>query len=598
MPLSPNHPEGGIIGGFNGGWGEMGIEDHRDEIARRGLELDELESLCMRNLLASSEERIYFKDRQGRFLLASRYCVERMAPDASDQDVIGKTDFDFFDEDSAREFFEGELRIIETGEPDVGIIEAEHWLDGSVSWVSTTKLPLRDEKGEIIGTYGISRDISRQVKAEQALAELALHDPLTGLANRALLSDRLDRALLALARQPGDIAVLFLDLDGFKDVNDFAGHEAGDQVLREIATRLRRVTRPTDTIARIGGDEFVVVCADVSRDDIIVICTRLLDAVAEPLTAAMHGKDVELSVSASIGVAIASEPDVSGSDLVRDADVAMYHAKQLGGRRVHFIEPGMRAAAEFRFALDSELRRAIEDREFFLEYQPLVSLSDGSVSTVEAVIRWRHPERGTLSEDDFIAVADRRGLLPVIYEWAFDAACAQLAEWLRAPQRDYRSVSVPVPGVLLRDGEVDGIVRRALERHGVAPKLLCVEISDVPSLLGERPEMLTKLNELGVRIILGGFGTTIAALANSEPRCIDAVKVERQLACDRSEQALRTVAGLNAMAAALGLTVVAEAHGHVVESVDAPQSGRDVRRSRVCADFPGGAAVMPSAAAR
>ena len=241
---------------------------------------EEIERLCIRNLLASSEERVYFKDLESRFLLVSAGWLDAEGQGRSIAEVIGKTDFDMFSEPHAIEAFADEQRIIQTGEPLVAKIERETFHARPNRWVSTTKLPLRDEHGRIIGTFGISRDVTEQIEAQEALAYRALHDPVTGLVNRVALMDRLSQALVALERRPGRLALFFIDLDDFKCVNDTLGHEVGDRVLADIGRRLKRVARRTDTVARFGGDEFVMLCPTMGADeDLRLIGDRIMQAL-------------------------------------------------------------------------------------------------------------------------------------------------------------------------------------------------------------------------------------------------------------------------------------------------------------------------------
>jgi PAS domain S-box-containing protein len=219
---------------------------------------DELPLICMRNLLSSAEERVYFKDRLSRFLLVSAGWVDACAPGRTAAELIGKTDFDVFGDEHASAAFEDEQQIIRTGEPVVGKVERETYVGRPDRWVSSTKMPLRDADGRIIGTFGISRDVTAQIRAEKALAHQALRDPLTGLPNRIALMDRLAQALLGMERHRSRVAVLFVDLDNFKEINDSYGHDAGDLVLIEVARRLSALTRRSDTVARLGGDEFVI----------------------------------------------------------------------------------------------------------------------------------------------------------------------------------------------------------------------------------------------------------------------------------------------------------------------------------------------------
>jgi len=226
---------------------ELNLQSSQESEALRGIK-----QTCIDNLLNTTEERVYFKDLLSRFLVVSAGWLATAAPGYTLEEVIGKTDFDFFSEEHAAAAFADEQQIIRTGEPIVGKLEEETFQDRTGPWVSTTKMPLRDERGQIIGTFGISRDVTAQIKAEKALAYQVLHDPVTGLANRAALMDRLSQALAALERQPGRLAVLFVDLDHFKEINDSFGHDAGDQVLAEVGRRLSQLSRNADTVARLG----------------------------------------------------------------------------------------------------------------------------------------------------------------------------------------------------------------------------------------------------------------------------------------------------------------------------------------------------------
>ena len=299
----------------------------------------DIERLCLRNLIASTEERVFFKDRDSRFVLVSRGFVNALADRASPESLVGKSDFDLFTAPHATEAFEDEQHIIRTGEPIVGKIERETFEDRSDRWVATTKLPLRGDNGEIVGTFGISRDVTTQVEAQSALARQALEDPVTGVANRLALMDRLTQALAAFARTPGQLAVLFVDLDHFKTVNDKLGHDAGDRVLAAVAHRFARVARTTDTVARFGGDEFVLLLTGLrSADELRLICDRLLDALRQPLEVAPGTR-----ITGSVGAVVSSDPDANPAELVQQADLAMYNAKRTGRDRVKVYTPAMQA---------------------------------------------------------------------------------------------------------------------------------------------------------------------------------------------------------------------------------------------------------------
>ncbi len=276
--------------------------------------------LYLANLLGVRDERLFFKDLESRFLVVSDGWIQAIAPGRALTDVVGKTDFDFFTRPHAAAAYEDEQRIIATGIPVVGRIERETFADRADAWVATSRWPLRDAGGRTIGTFGVSRNITAQMQ-----------DPATGLANRLALIDRLRQALVGLERQPGCVGVLFLDIDGFKQVNDTWGHRAGDQVLAAVAERLLRVSRRFDTVARYGGDEFVLLLTALhGEDELVAIGDRVREALAKPLVAG----DLGLPLTSSIGGTLCSTPAYEPEQLVDQADTAMYQAKREGGGRL------------------------------------------------------------------------------------------------------------------------------------------------------------------------------------------------------------------------------------------------------------------------
>ena len=297
---------------------------------------------CMGNLLSAMEERVYFKDLESRFLLVSSGWLAAYAPGRTTHELVGKTDFDVFGSEHAHAAFADEQRIIATGQPLAAKVEHETFSDRASTWAWTTKMPLRDENGQIIGTFGISRDITAQVRAERALAYQALHDPLTGLANRVVLMDRLAQALAAMERQRSRLAVLFVDLDNFKEINDSFGHDAGNLVLIEIGRRLTSIARRSDTVARLGGDEFVLLCPELNQHTGPgSIGRRVVGAVAAPYID--NGRN--LAVTCSVGIAVTNDPATEPDRMIRDADVTMFEAKRAGRNRYHVCRPGRRAGA-------------------------------------------------------------------------------------------------------------------------------------------------------------------------------------------------------------------------------------------------------------
>jgi len=518
-----------------------------------------IELTCMANLLSSTEERVYFKDLDSRFLLVSAGWVAAISPGRPVDQIIGKSDFDFFSKEHADAAFEDEQQVIRTGEPIVGKLERETFSYGVGGWVSTSKMPLRDAAGRIIGTFGISRDVTAQIKAENALAYQVLHDPVTGLANRVALMDRLSQALLALERRPGRLAVLYVDLDSFKQINDSFGHASGDQVLSEVGRRLSALSRHVDTVARIGGDEFVVLCGALREDeDVAVIADRIVRGTRVPYVES--GRD--LSVTCSVGIVATRDPLAEPDRLIRDADEAMYAAKQAGRNRYRIYDSSRQFRAG-RNVLHTELSRAVDNGELFLLYQPLFGLEDGVLSGVEALVRWRHPERGVVPPDEFIPFAEQHGLIGRIDAFVLNEACRQLAEWTsRQDWPDLFTVAVNVSGTELSDPGFAGRVAEVICRHGLEPARICLEITETALVgeFGDVQDTLSHLSDLGVQLALDDFGTGYSTLAHLQRLKVDILKIDRSFVAhiSRSARDREIVAAVTAMSHALGMRVVGE----------------------------------------
>ena len=528
--------------------------------ARQERSLEDLKRLCMDNLLHTPEEHIFFKDLESRFLLVSRGLLANQVPGRSLADLLGKTDFDIFSGSHPADAFEDEQRIIRTGEPIVAKLEHETRPDGSDSWVSTTKLPLRDDDGEIIGTFGISRDITDQVAAEQALTFQSLHDPLTGLANRVALTDRLGQALASLERQSGQVVAIFIDLDNFKEINDSYGHETGDKVLIEVARRLSSVLRRADTVARNGGDEFAMLCPITHEEDLNALGHRIIRTIGQPYIE----NGLDLSVTASAGIVATRDGNMDPDEFLQNADVAMYEAKEAGGNRFEIFTPAQRDRAVANHTLESELREAIGAGDLFLLYQPLFSFADSSLQSVEALVRWKHPVRGIIPPIDFIPLAEKRGLITLIDNFVLEEACRQLAEWLaEGDWPDDFTMAVNISGRDLADPKLPFRVSNILAAHGLEPSRLCLEITET-AFIGEPGDIeatLRALSTLGVRIALDDFGTGYSTLAHLQKLQIDVLKIDGSFVehINRSARDREIVGAMTAMVHELGMMVVAEA---------------------------------------
>jgi diguanylate cyclase (GGDEF)-like protein/PAS domain S-box-containing protein len=432
--------------------------------------------------------------------------------------------------------------------------------DGEVVPHLAQLLVHRDHLGQPEYYSAVLRDISERKTFEQRLAHEATHDPLTGLPNRTLLLDRLSMALGRARRHHRRIAVLFLDLDHFKVVNDSLGHGLGDRLLVDIAGRLRAALRPGDTIARFGGDEFVVLCEDLlDRKDATAIADRLIKALREPFST----DEGEVFIGASIGLALPEDPNTDPEALIRDADAAMYQAKARGRARWVVFDAAMRAHAIDRLDIESALRRALERRELRVHFQPVVSLATGAVTGVETLVRWEHPERGLLNPGEFISVAEETGLIVPIGAWVLEQACRQTQRWRATrPGLDRLMVSVNLSGRQLGHPELVTEVAAILTETGIDPSLVELEITE--SVLMDDVEMshetLERLKRLGVKLVVDDFGTGYSSLSYLHRFPVDLLKVDRsfvaRLGGDPGDAAI--VTAIITLAHTLGLEAVAE----------------------------------------
>lgn len=395
-------------------------------------------------------------------------------------------------------------------------------------------------------------------EAQQQLERLALHDPLTGLANRTLLRDRIDGAMARADRGAAEPAVLVLDLDGFKAVNDSFGHAVGDLLLVEVAGRLRAVVRATDTVARLGGDEFAVVVVDATADQVLGLAERIRHDLQTPLSVGGHS----CWVSASIGVCFAYRGQAADA-LLRDADTAMYAAKSDSRGGVQIYEPAMHAATVARIKLAEELREAIAGDQLQVRYQPIVELCSGRIAGAEALVRWRHPSRGLLLPAEFIGVAENTGLVTALDRWVLETAVAQLARWRATVLGDEEfALHVNVSPIELRSPGFSGDVLGCLARHRVATTDLLVEVTE-NQMMGEDAQTLEALDVLrtaGVRVGIDDFGSGYSSIGYVRRMFVDVVKIDRSLitGLDSDPQQYRVAAAILAIVRAFGLDAVAE----------------------------------------
>ncbi|MDQ1569010.1 MAG: hypothetical protein QOF96_3890 [Actinomycetota bacterium] len=418
-------------------------------------------------------------------------------------------------------------------------------------WVLTSKVAV------FVDLY---RERKRAQAAEMALQHQAFHDGLTDLPNRALLSDRLSHALARGQRHSTKTAILFLDLDRFKGVNDSLGHAAGDELIVAVADRLRSVVRPDDTVARFGGDEFVILCEELDHEwEAVAIAERIAETLALPF----HVGDRPVVVSASIGLAFASSATETADSLLRAADCAMYRAKDLGRDRIELFDDDMRARALARLETENDLRGAIDAGQLEVYYQPVVELPGGAVNGVEALVRWQHPRRGLLAPSQFVGLAEESGLILPIGALVLTEACRQVALWNDGhPGRTPLTVAVNLSAHQLVFPGLRDIVAQALLDSALDPSLLHLEITETVLMedVGSCGTALDSLKALGVRLAVDDFGTGYSSLLYLRRFPVDILKVDRSFVAGlgKSPADSAIVAGVVGLAHALGLVAVAE----------------------------------------
>ncbi len=460
-----------------------------------------------------------------------------------------------------RALIDGEIPCYETG---------QRYLHRDGQWVEThtTVALVRDRQGTPQSLHVLIQDETSRLEAEQrrreteaTLAFQATHDTLTSLPNRALFGDRLRTAIGRLRRSRRALAVLFVDLDRFKYINDSMGHGAGDLVLFETAARLSQCIRPSDTLARFGGDEFTVLCEDVDGvEGATLIAERILDTLREPMV--VGGR--EIFVAASIGIALANDRTATPDGLLSDADAAMYSAKEGGRGRYHVFDEHLRSATVRRIEIENGLRRALENDEFVLHYQPIVDLASLQVVGVEALVRWQRSDGHLYSPAEFIPVAEETGLIAEIGERVLADACAQAQSWRRLmhPERRFHVTVNISPLQLMRPGFSD-CVSEVLQSSGLPAEWLCLEITET-ALMSDADAsiaVLERLRDLGVLIGIDDFGTGYSSLSYLQRFPVDLVKIDRSftMALDRhNSQANALVGAVVHLGAALGMSIVAE----------------------------------------
>jgi diguanylate cyclase (GGDEF)-like protein/PAS domain S-box-containing protein len=454
--------------------------------------------------------------------------------------------------------------LVEGRERHATLLHRNYREDGSVIWVEWHNSALRDDTGRVISILSLAQDVSSRIQAEERLQYMATHDGLTGLPNSVLLNDRLDAALSRATRAKRRVGVMFLDLDHFKDVNDTLGHRVGDGLLKELANRIRGALRQSDVLARISGDEFVVVLEDLPDEDAPErVARKMLEEVRRPFS--IEGHDIH--VSGSLGLAIHPDDGTDAETLLKNADAAMYHAKELGRNSFRLFSAELAARRAERLQVEVALRRALRENELELHYQPIVEVATGAVRRAEALLRWHDPERGLMLPSGFIPLADETGLGHAVGNWVVDTACRQARAWRDAGLGDI-TVCVNLSPAQLRDTTMISDLKKIMSRAGCEPGWLQFEITETSMVrdVEGASVVLSKLRALGVRIAIDDFGTGFSSLSHLRHLPVDVLKIDKSFVADIESRGRRKdVSGGAAIASAviglahgLGLDVVAE----------------------------------------
>src|ERR1700730_5638229 len=430
--------------------------------------------------------------------------------------------------------------------------------DGHESPIEDSAAPIHDRGGHIAGMVVVFHDVSEVQAMAQRMTHLAEHDILTSLPNRALLDDRLEQGIDLAHRHSRRLAVLFIDLDHFKHINDSLGHLIGDQLLKAVALRITPCVRSSDTVSRQGGDEFIVLLSEVAHaDDAVLIADKIRLAVLAPYTIADH----LLHLTASIGVSVYPDDGADPETLVQRADTAMYHAKDKGRNNSQFFKDEMNLHVAERQIITDDLRHALARGEFVLEYQPKVSLVSGAITGVEALIRWHHPSRGVLLPLQFIQIAEDCGLIVQIGQWALRAACVQAQTWLAAGL-EFGTMAVNISAVEFRNDRFFDGVCNILKKTGLEPRYLELELTETAVMRNfeATSAVLRSLSAMGIRIAVDDFGTGYSNLSYLKRFPINTLKLDKSFVQDipESENIATIVRSVIHMGHSLHLQVVAE----------------------------------------
>jgi diguanylate cyclase (GGDEF)-like protein/PAS domain S-box-containing protein len=533
---------------------------NEEKIAQRNTEQLQEATTKLSTLFSSIPDMIWMKDPEGKYLSCNS-AYETFIGVKEDQ-LIGKTDYDFYSSASADVCKQSDIDAMHAGEVCISE-ESINYRDNSIGIMEIRKAPIYNPSGEMIGVLGIGRDISERKLFEKQIEFMAHHDALTGLPNRALAQDRMEQAIVYAKRHNTQAALIFIDLDGFKIINDTLGHSIGDAILQKVAKRLHLCVRESDTISRQGGDEFLLILPEINDpEDVRAIADKLIQTFEKPFT--VHNQ--LLSVSASIGIAIYPYHGDDFNNLLKNSDVAMYKAKESGKNTYCFYTKKMNRDIIDQFKIESDLKSALQNNEFILHYQPQIDLATNTIAGVEALIRWNHPQHGMIPPLSFIPIAEGSGQIVQIGQWVIEEACRQAALWhsLGITVR----VAVNISATQFKRGNLETVVKDALKLSGLNPKFFELELTESTMMhnLESTLQMVQSLKALGVQLSIDDFGTGYSSLAYLKRFAVDTLKIDQSFVRDivQDQEDTVIVNTIIQMAKSLNLKTIAEG----VENLD------------------------------
>lgn len=538
-------------------WFTWGLLRSRDRLRR--------EKRQLQIITDTIGDGLYVMNKQGRIEQVNPAFTELLG--YRPEDIAGKIGHEFFhvDSDGAPHQTRTDCPICSATERGEGYVGEELFRrkDGSLLNVEVSCQPIRSGN-EATGMVAAFRDITKRKESDERIRYLAEYDILTNLPNRTLFLDRLRQAIIAAQREREIFAILFLDIDLFKSVNDSLGHPVGDQLLQETAHRLVECVRASDTVSRQGGDEFIIILRQIRESaDPAQIARKMLAAMSEPFFI----DNQELRVSGSIGIALYPTDGEEEAVLIKNADAAMYHAKKLGRNNYQFFTADLNVRARQRLEMENNLRLALDRREFVLHYQPQVELESGRIIGVEALLRWQHPEQGLIPPGEFIPLAEECGLIVPIGEWVLREVCRQNQAW-QDEGTEKLPVAVNLSPIQFRQRNLEEVIHQALTESGLAPEYLEIEITESLLMTAENQTiaLLYQLKNLGLSVAIDDFGTGYSSLSYLKLFPIDKLKIDRSFVRDVSSDAddAAIISAIIAMAHRLRLQVLAEG----VETID------------------------------